>query len=61
MSEKITLAYTNMSSNKENYDYGFAKCLALNAFVPSVGDIGLAIAVLTHGKLMNFSCVFNTH
>jgi hypothetical protein len=61
MSEKITLAYTNMPSNKVNYDYGFAKCLCLNAFIPSVGDIGLGVAVLSHGKLMNFSIVCDTH
>lgn len=61
MSNKITLAYTNMPSNRQNYDFGFAKTLCLNASVATVGDIGLAIAALTHGKLMNFSIVCDKH
>lgn len=50
LSDKLTMAYSNMPQTKSRYNFGGVRVNSMTAFLPAVGEMKCGITAVSHGN-----------
>ena len=61
LSGRATMAYSNVPSPTQNYNFGGVKCNNVTVFLPSSGDMMNGLIAVSHGQVIKLGFITDKH